>query len=151
MFAGRVSVLVHGCNAMGAFNAGIARQVRKLHPEAYMAYRDAPEQDRRLGNVIWSINASKRLIIGNAVTQQHYGRDGKVYVDYQAIGLAMETIAAFVRHWHCHCHVPGIDVATVGFPRIGSGLGGGDWAIISQIIEIESTNFQPVVFDGKSA
>lgn len=34
----------------------------------------------------------------------------------------------------------------VAMSKIGSSLGGGDWKIISEIIEDESTHFQPVVY-----
>jgi O-acetyl-ADP-ribose deacetylase (regulator of RNase III) len=146
------NVIVHGCNASGfAYGSGIAGQIRKRHPEACRAYLTASDADRRLGNVIWWIDASRPLIIGNAITQQTYGGDGKLYVNYDAIRMAIQNVDLFVQQWHeTESHVPGIDLATVGFPLIGAGLGGGKWSIIKNFIEQESFSFQPVVylFDG---
>jgi O-acetyl-ADP-ribose deacetylase (regulator of RNase III) len=34
----------------------------------------------------------------------------------------------------------------VALPKIGSGLAGGDWKVISAIIENESKNYQPIVY-----
>jgi O-acetyl-ADP-ribose deacetylase (regulator of RNase III) len=68
------------------------------------------------------------LIIMNAITQEFYGREtGKQYVSYQAIYKAFDKIAKYAR--------VSDHPKTVNYPLIGAGLGGGDWAIISNIID----------------
>ena len=39
------------------------------------------------------------------------------------------------------------DTLHIAMPLIGAGLGGGDWNVISEIIEEESLKFQPVVYE----
>lgn len=64
----------------------------------------------------------------NAVTQKYYGRtSGKVYVDYNAVRRCFKLVNT--------CNLI-LMYDTVNFPLIGAGLGG-DWEIISKIIDEE--------------
>ena len=123
--------------------SGIAKQIRSTYPEAYSSYRTEYESGRglKLGSIIW-VNSKGRLI-GNAITQEYYGRDpNRRYCSYGAIRSCMARIDGVVSQppW------AGIFGNRVGMPKIGAGLANGDWDTIAQIIEEESTNFQPVVY-----
>lgn len=141
------SILVHGCNMLGVFNAGVARAIREHLPFAYEAYQMVYRRRKlQLGEVIWAIRIvadEPPRIVGNAITQADFGSDSKQYVDYDAVRNAMQAIDLFVRQIQ-------IDVIpkpiTVAMPRIGSGLGGGDWSEIEQIIRKEAQHFIPVVY-----
>ena len=142
--------LVHGCNAQYAYSSGVAGLIRKKYPEAYKAYATA---DRLvLGEIIWW--ESDDRIIGNAITQQFYGRQpGRRYVSYDAIHQVIQKVnvrALTLLERASPVLRAGrfIDqrFQKVAFPRIGAGLAQGSWEIISQIIEAESTNFVPVVY-----
>jgi O-acetyl-ADP-ribose deacetylase (regulator of RNase III) len=136
LFAGPEKVLLHGCNAKGAFGSGVAKIVRDRFPLAYHEYLNQFRNGGLiLGSVIWS-NCGKR-VIGNAITQSSYGRDGAVYVDYGAVRAVMTEVDTY-------CARTGTEA--VGLPMIGAGLGGGDWKIIAAIIEDEAKCFQPVVY-----
>jgi O-acetyl-ADP-ribose deacetylase (regulator of RNase III) len=76
-------------------------------------------------------------LVANAVTQKNFGRSGR-YVSYDAVRLVMQRANVL-------CKAGGI--TEIAMPKIGAGLAGGDWDIIAQIIEEESTNFQPVVYE----
>lgn len=152
--------VVHGCNAQGVMGSGIALQVRNEFPEAYQAYRRAYEEreDRTkglpLGNTIWAPSNGKIII--NGITQEFYGPDahkGVVYVDYDAVARVMKNINAnafFTQTVEQHRQAYGGIIDAVAMPLIGAVRAGGSWKKISEIIERESTNFQPVVylFDG---
>lgn len=137
LFAADERVLVHGCNAQGAFGAGVAGRMRRYYPVAFDAYHAAyRRQGLHLGEVIWATAEDGRLI-GNAITQNHYGNEpGRDYADYEAIRWAMQEVNATVAGRYDH----------VAMPAIGSGLANGSWAIISQIIAAEATQFTPVVY-----
>jgi O-acetyl-ADP-ribose deacetylase (regulator of RNase III) len=147
-------LIVHGCNARGRYASGIAGVIRERLPFAYHAYRDAFDDifaDFTLGDVIWGFNISKNhsRIVGNLITQDDYGRQpGRVYVSYEAVTKAIHNVNCFV----CQTQDGTIRldrigaIRSVGFPLIGAGLGGGSWKMISQIIETESQNFEPVVY-----
>lgn len=134
-------VLCHGCNAQGKMGAGIAVAVRKLYPKAFSDYRQLYEdQGGRLGlgQCVFAACDDGRTII-DAVTQEFYGRDpAVVYVDYDGVRRAMQTINAWAKD---------NAVGAVAFPKIGAGLANGDWSVIAAIIEDESTDFQPVVYE----
>ena len=136
LFASDEKVLVHGTNKMGIMGSGCAKLMKEKHPEAFRAYFDAYEvYGLRLGQVVWA--ESKGLLIGNAITQERFGRDKRtVYVSYDAIRTAMREVNEKVAGVH----------STVGLPQVGAGLAHGDWNIIAPIIEAEAKDFAPVVY-----
>jgi O-acetyl-ADP-ribose deacetylase (regulator of RNase III) len=137
LFAADERVLVHGCNARGAFDSGVAGQMRRRYPRTYQTYLLAfRTAGLHLGEVIWTQAEDGRLI-GNAITQADYGSDrNRVYADYEAIRWAMQEV---------NLHVAG-QYDRVGMPTIGAGLANGSWSVISRIIEDEATQFTPVVY-----
>lgn len=115
-------IIVHGCNAQGKYQSGIAGLIRAKYPQAYEAYYQTyldQQCSLNLGQIIpcW---ISPELIIINAITQKYYGRDGKRYVNYDAVEECFEKVAAFVIDHN-------LRESTINFPQIGAGLGGGDW------------------------
>lgn len=130
------AIIAHGCNAQGVMGSGVAKAIKAKWPEAYRAYRHHYESRNGLfpGEVIWATVQDNKLI-ANCITQCEFGRDGKRYTEYDAIRECMHTINKFEQ--------PEMGLA---LPLIGAGLGGGDWDIISQIIEEEVTSVDPVVY-----
>jgi O-acetyl-ADP-ribose deacetylase (regulator of RNase III) len=137
-------LIVHGCNAKGKYASGFAGAVRAKHPWAYEEYM---QTFNAVGLVLGTINWAQTddLTIGNAISQANYGRDGKLYVSYDAIRTIMRAINTvgpegipYGRFRH------GFD--RIAMPKIGASLGGGDWNVISEIIEKEMTVVKPVVY-----
>ncbi|WDP93028.1 MAG: phosphatase [Desulfobacter sp.] len=123
--AGEFDVIIHGCNCFCAMDAGIARQIRGTFPKAWQADRETPAGDRqKLGHYSWALinNRACPLVVVNGYTQFHYEGDG-VLADYQAIELLFTQLKG------------DFSGKRFGYPKIGAGLAGGDWAIIGQIIE----------------
>lgn len=123
-------VIIHGCNAQGVMGSGVALAVKEKYPKAYQAYK-AQELAEGLGLGTYSSykhNAS--LSIANVVTQQTYGRDPNVrYVSYGAVLLGLECLNSQ--------YLPEV---TFHFPKIGAGLGNGNWNIIKELIELACPN-----------
>ena len=149
----------HGCNSRGVMGSGIALQVRTDYPEAYRAYINMWDalSDRSaglpLGDTIWVKCRDGRTII-NAITQRDFGRDKSiVYVSYDAIRKVIRTInaQAIVSKSSDAARTAVGVIDAVALPTIGAGLANGSWRIISEIIEEEAKDFEPVVylFDGK--
>lgn len=118
-------IIVHGCNAQGVMGSGIAKQIRAQYPECYEEYkRECSRRANLLGTVIpWTNN---ELTIVNGITQHHYGREaGTRYVSYRAIQAVFNATAALAAKAGKEVH----------YPMIGAGLGGGDWSVISAIID----------------
>lgn len=127
-------VIVHGCNAQGVMGSGIAGQIKTKYPNCYRVYKDicdfAETKDSLMGLVI--PYAENDLIILNAITQLNFGKDGKQYVSYKAIQDAFKTVAE---------SMVAAGIEEVNYPLIGAGLGGGNWSIISNIIEEQFADY----------
>lgn len=130
-------LIVHGCNAQGKMNSGIAKHIRAAYPGCFTVYEQHVATLRQaaqpvLGTVV--IYETPGPIIVNAITQEHFGRDGKQYVSYRAISEVFGSIAAAAAHMQLDVH----------YPLIGAGLGGGDWAVISDIIDCQFSRYPEV-------
>lgn len=128
---GHFDVIVHGCNCHNTMGSGIAASIRRAFPEAHLADSKTKAGSRtKLGTFSAAEveRAGRRFTVVNAYTQFDYGRPG-VNVDYDAVARAFADIAhAFPR-------------SRIGYPMIGAGLGGGDWELISKIINGELLGF----------
>ena len=127
-------IIVQGCNAQGVMGSGVARHIRNKWPEIFGDYQimcQITPKTEILGKVVTSnvefskIDDLPSLIIANGITQMNYGADGKKYVSYKAIQDVFDTVVALGFYHKMPVH----------YPLIGAGLGGGDWAIISEIID----------------
>lgn len=122
-------ILVHGVNCQGKMGAGIALQIKQHYPYAFNSYlafcrARGYEAQHMLGCVDF-VQMSDQLIIANAFIQDTYGPGGRRYVSYDAI----DRCFASVNQYALKTGLP------VKYPKIGAGLAGGCWDIISAIIE----------------
>jgi O-acetyl-ADP-ribose deacetylase (regulator of RNase III) len=133
--SGHFDVIIHGCNCMNTMGKGIALSVRQRFPDAYAVDQATePGAREKLGTYTCAkVNCKNNndyhvLTIVNAYTQYHYNPKfalNGVNVDYQALRDAFRRIKQ--------------DFAgqRIGYGLIGAGLAGGDWTIISEIIDEE--------------
>ena len=122
-------IIVHGCNCQGVMGAGIALQVKERFPEAYKVYRDMHEGSGLVLGEVTVAEIDQTKFIVNANTQNSTGNGRQV--SYDAIATCFETVvllADYIRDTR------GENLAVM-FPMIGAGLGGGNWEIISTIID----------------
>ena len=132
------NVIVHGCNAQGVMGSGVARLIRARYPNVYEIYALKHKVfGLDLGDIIPVATTDGRIVV-NAVTQEYFGGDGRRYVDYAAIETCMKKINDRAKDWNA---------VEIAMPRLGAGLGGGDWNVIEDIIIKSATNFIPVVYD----
>lgn len=118
-------VIIHGCNAKGVMGSGVALAIKTKYPLAYTSYKEFESlRGLRLAGVN-AVTVGKGLAVVNIITQENFGRElGKQYVSYGAIHLGFEKVEQyFMASMPFH------------FPKIGAGLGGGDWDKISMLIE----------------
>lgn len=134
---GEPVIFVHGCNAKGVMGSGVAALVKKLYPFAFEAYKkEFDDFGFDLGYVQFCNDASTSVTVCNAITQNNYGKDGKLYVDYDAVIMALEKVA---RHAKAH-NVP------VYLPMIGGGLGGGDVKRLTAIFQAVFYNVDATLY-----
>ncbi len=130
VFYSKDNILIHGCNCYGVMGAGVARIVRKFYPLAFVEDKKTGKGDSsKLGRYTHSKQKhhyypEQDIIVINAYTQ--YGYSWNSYnsqvVDYHAIRTVMTSIEK------------DFPEKSISMPRIGAGLAGGNWKIISDII-----------------
>lgn len=138
----RIGIIVHGVNCQGVMGSGVAMQLRTIYPDIYYDYlklfnKHKHNRKELLGQITIT-KITEELYIVNAFTQLYYGRDKNIiYVDYDAVKSCFEK----VNELYLETALP------VKFPKIGAGLGNGDWNKIQEIInstlydEVESHLF----------
>jgi len=134
LFATDVKLMAHGCNALGVMGAGVARIVRTRYPEAEAAYIKAIDGgELKLGGV--QFVPTKGKIIANAITQQNTGPG--LQVSYNAVRKSMKEIKKYML---------ANNLTKIAMPKIGAGLAGGDWDIISKIIDDELRGKEVIIY-----
>ena len=130
---GTIDIMVHGCNCFHIMGAGIAGQIRWAYPEAYEADLETPcGYINKLGKrSVTKIKRTTSQFIINAYTQFKPGAN----FEYLALIKFLETLNE------------DFDGASYifGFPQIGSGIGGGDWSYIKDIINTYTPNLKIVI------
>jgi O-acetyl-ADP-ribose deacetylase (regulator of RNase III) len=119
----KFDVIVHGCNCFNTMGGGIARVIRETWPIVYEADCKTIRGDKKKLGTIDPVLLNNNVYVVNAYTQYYYGRG--LQVSYDAIRSCFSEIKnAF-------------NDLKIGYPLIGAGLAGGDWNIISKIINEE--------------
>lgn len=114
--------ICHQVNCQGVMGSGIARQIREKWPVVYDVYRVLCD-NWCAEDLIGNIQVAGHVV--NVFSQDNFGYDGRRYTSYDAF---VECLLKFRNHIPYGC--------TIGFPKnIGCGLGGGNWKIISTMIE----------------
>ena len=148
---GKFDVIIHGCNCFNAMGGGIARQIAERYPEVEAADNLTEKgSKKKLGTTdvvvvtrpfkflgITIPLLSKSFVVFNAYTQYNPGAD----FNYEAIRDCFRLIKD---------SISGIGMK-IAYPMIGAGIAGGDWNVISKIIdqELEGEDHTLVVWDGK--
>lgn len=128
---GQFDVIIHGANCFHTMGAGIAKSIKKEFPKAFEADKETNFGDRnKLGTIslaTFQINEEADfLTVINAYTQFGIRQHGySSPIDYTAVDNCFYEIQKQFGYKHLR----------FGIPKIGAGLAGGDWEVISRIIE----------------
>ena len=123
--AGEFDVIIHGCNCFNVMGAGVAKAIKKAFPQAHRADAETVKGSKdKLGSFTKATCSVKghNLTVINAYTQFDY-RGPYPRVDYRAVEDVFCKIGSEYAGFK------------IGYPKIGCGLAGGDWAVVSQIID----------------
>lgn len=124
--------ICHQVNCQGVMNSGIAKQIRERWNNVFVSYRKRCDWYKsrdvsplgRIWGVPINVNNIDRYIV-NMFSQDSYGYDGSCFTSYDAFAHCLEVMKIWVPR-----------DKTIGFPKnIGCGLGGGNWKVISALIE----------------
>ncbi|MDQ0337469.1 O-acetyl-ADP-ribose deacetylase (regulator of RNase III) [Caldalkalibacillus uzonensis] len=134
-------VIAHQANCFSSMEAGIAKQIKKLYPQAYEADRDFPyPPEQRLGKISVAKVAADRYVV-NLYGQFHYDGPGPK-TDYAALESALTEMFRYAYE--------GLSNPKFGVPyKIGCGLAGGAWANVSEILDRVSDQFNQTIYAYK--
>jgi len=135
---GNFDVIIHGCNCFCTMGAGIAKGIKSEFPEAFKADSNTEKGSKEKLGFFTSATVIKNgheITVVNAYTQHHWRGKG-IKTDYDAIKQVFASIKS------------NYSGKRIGYPLIGAGLAGGDWDVISSIIdkELENENHTLVKF-----
>ena len=129
---GHFDLIVHGANCFNTMNSGIAKEIRDRYPVAYEEDCKSTKGDKqKLGGFTWCLGVTDdhTFVIVNGYTQYDYGYDGNQFCDYDAIRSVFRCIKNYFGEKK--------PTLRIGYPKIGCGLAGGDWDVVSKIIDEE--------------
>ena len=132
LFEAPVKIICHQCNCQNTMGGGIAKKIRERFPDAWKADCDAFwAKTNKLGNI--SVGKDIKYRIVNIYGQDRYGRD-KRYTNYEALHSGLEKTIEFAES---------LGSPPIGFPwKMGCSLAGGDFRIVSKMIEVVFENYK---------
>lgn len=116
-------VLMHIVNNKHGWGAGFVLALSKKWKLPEKSYREWRDETFSLGNTQF-VSVGDNIIVANMIAQDGFGG---VAVKYDHLRTCLKQVCEYAKKIN----------ATVHAPKIGSGLGGGCWEIISKIIEEE--------------
>jgi len=128
-------IICHIANNCGAWGAGFTKSISKRWPLAEEHYR-------RLG--MFGLGQNQLVQVGpgfyvcNMIAQDGLGVDRR-RLSYDALDSCLSTLRGSAFHHE----------ASVQMPRIGAGLGGGEWSIIEAMIEHHLKDVRVTIFNWK--
>lgn len=136
--------ICHQVNCQGVMNSGIARQIRERWPRVFASYRAYCDRlknnnESPLGE-IWGVaidNEHAQWVV-NMFGQDTFGYTGARFTSYDSFATCLTKMRD---------RLP--KDKTIGFPKnIGCGLGGGNWKVISALIEeILGEDFEVYIYE----
>ena len=127
---GEFDVIAQGCNCQCVMGSGIAKSIKETWPTAYEVDQKTKRGSyNKLGTISFTDSlaehylSSPYVVIVNCYTQFDYGRESKLYANYDAIAMCMDKINHEYKG------------KRIGLPKIGCGLANGDWNVVKKIIE----------------
>lgn len=121
--------IAHGVNCQNKMGSGVAKALFTKYPDVKKFYHlfieanltTIAERSKLLGKVQILIMPDEKRVV-NCFTQEFYGYDGKKYVNYDAIHSCFEALRK-------------TNIKEIAIPKIGCGLAGGNWEVVSRIID----------------
>lgn len=125
-----VKIIAHVCNDVGAWGAGFVMALSKKWPEPEECYRNGNITKLKLGTVVYVPIKGEDITVANMIAQRGVGYDNTGFppIRYNSLRTCLGDVAYVINDMHD-------GLPSVHMPRIGCGLAGGKWDIVSTIIE----------------
>lgn len=134
-------IIAHVVNNVGAWGAGFVLAISKKWPEVEKYYRQY-YKNYTLGGVQWlDLSAIKKEYFALGITianmfAQHgtLSKSNAHPLHYAHLRYCLNSVFSYAQTYNVSVHMP----------KIGSGLGGGDWDKILEIIRVEAKKYPEV-------
>lgn len=127
IFNSDADVILHQVNCQGVMYSGVAKQVREKFPKVFDEYKQLCSRDKACRSSLLGLVQFVDVgdyFIANLFAQKEFGYDGNCYTDYFALRLCLKAVkAAFLGK---KAAIPYL---------MGCHRGGGDWNVVSKMIE----------------
>ncbi len=141
-------VIIQQVNAQGVMGSGVAKAIRDKWPKVWDEYSKIVRPNTidmgagYMGMMI-PVEVEPDLIICNVVGQQFYGRDStKRYTSYDALDAGLAKVQRYCKdRFSVAQDLKWAAQPEIHFPLFGCGLGGGDWRVVSSILDSRLDGF----------
>lgn len=150
----QANFICHQVNCQKVMGSGVAKQIKEAFPKAYEDYikhfNSPYASDDFMGDVTYTAIhefgfGNGEVGVLNMFCQDKYGRDSRRYTNYEAFYNALTRIVEFAELYEdTYGRKP-----TIAFPyKIGCDRGGGNWTIISTMIEeVLGKNYEVYIYE----
>ena len=123
-------ILVHCCNDKGAWGSGFVLAISKRWPEPEQQYR---AMERHTLGTVGLVHVEPGIVLANLIGQTGTAKseDGLPPIRYEALRKGFQRIVK----WSSLATTTDPAPFSIHMPRLGSGLAGGDWALIEPLIK----------------
>ena len=130
-------VIAHCCNCQSVMGSGVAKAIRTNYLRAYQVDLSCQlEPEDRLGTFTKSVGVPT---IYNLYGQLTFASEiFTVAVDYDALRSSLQLMVQDLKS-------TGFS-GTIGLPKLGAGLAGGDWSVIEKMLDEELDGFDVTVW-----
>ena len=130
----RPAILAHSCNSVGQWGKGFVMEIQRRWKTPRQEYLKLPVPIQK--GFVQFVEVEPGITVANMIGQGNPNEASPV--DYEAIRTALATVRTKAIE----------SGAAVHMPRIGSGLGRGDWSIVEKLVqdEISSHGVDVIVY-----
>ena len=127
-------LIAHGVNCQGVMGSGVAKALYEKYPEVKENYLSFCKLFKKPNAMLGSVHlvhiprAYDQIVVANCFTQQNYGYDGQIYLNYDALQECISEL---------YLYAINNDIKEIAIPKIGCGLAGGDWELVKKILLTE--------------
>lgn len=123
---GLFDAILHQTNCLHMWNSGLAPQIKEKYPQAFAAdlltrYGNTDKLGTFTVSVVETTTRNTCMILNCYGQYKNCAAGGRT--DYDALRRSLESAAAMLPKG-----------SRIGFPKIGCGAAGGDWNIVSKMI-----------------
>lgn len=127
-------LIPHVCNDIGAWGAGFVIPLGRVYPDAQTSYRKLFElQAGELGYTDF-VRVTNHVFVANMIAQ--HGVGGKRPLRYNHLAKCLADVAEYAERGNMEIHAP----------MFGSGLSGGNWDTISDLITDSWANLDVTIY-----